>query len=273
MRPHASLSPFVRDVMFVEVSRATRRLRMPETGLVLAVRYRGAASLDTPGGEERVPDVALTGIAVRARTMCTEAGSGVALVRFRPGSAARFFATPLHELFGATVALTELAPRDAVDRLRERVAEARDDTARARALEAFLSERRCRPHDPLVAAAVEQLAAPEPARSVRALAAELGTSLDALEKRFRRTVGCSPKQFASMERLERALRDCRAGKSLAHAALDAGYYDQAHLHRALRDVTGIAPRAFLRSGAGTTLDADRAPTLAASRTPPGFDRC
>lgn len=244
--PHPALAPFVRDVMSVEVSDETQRLRMPEPGLVLVVRYRGFASVGVGDAEERLPDVSLTGMAVRAREMRTSANGGAVLVRFRPGGAAHFFKEPLHELLGTSTALSDLAPRDIVARVHDRVGDARDDGERARAVEEFLFARQREHADPLVAAAVQRLGGTDDVEPIRALATDLGLSLDAFEKRFRRVVGCSPKQFASLSRLRRAIDSYRPGVSLTQVALDAGYYDQAHFNRELRAATGRAPGQFFR---------------------------
>ena len=248
MVPHPALAPFVRDVMIVEVGDETRRLRMPEPGLVLAVRYRGLASMGLRDEGERAPDVLLTGMAVRAREMRTTANGGAVLVRFRPGGAARFFTAPLHELLGASVALSDLAPGDLVARLHDRVGAAREDGERARAVEAFLFAQQRDHADAIVATAVRHLSEASGIERTRvgALAACAGLSLDAFEKRFRRVVGCSPKQFASLSRLRRAIDSYQPGMSLTRIALDAGYYDQAHFNRDLRTVTGKAPRQFFQ---------------------------
>lgn len=236
--PHPALAPFVRDLMIVEVGNEVRRVHLPEPGLVLAVRYRGFATVD----DQRVPDVALTGVTPRVRDMCTSANGGVVLVRFRPGGAARFFAEPLHELLGASTPLADLVSPHAVARVHRRVGEARRDDERIRAVEELLLARPLRSPDALVAAAIERLR--DPTTSVRTVAAALGLSVDAFEKRFRRTVGCSPKQFASLVRLRTAVDRYRPGTSLTELALDVGYYDQAHFNRALRAATGQAPREF-----------------------------
>lgn len=241
---HPSLARFVRDVMVVEVGAETERLRLPEPGLVLAVRYRGFASLGAGDDEERLPDVSLTGMTVRARPMRTSADGGVILIRFRPGGAAPFFESPLHELLGTTTALSDLAPSDLVARVQDRVGEARDDRERARAVEEFLFTQRREQADPIVALALRHLGEAGGGEPIRALAAQVGLSVDALEKRFRRVVGCSPKQFASLCRLRRAIDSYRRGVSLTQLALDAGYYDQSHFNRALRAVTGKTPGQF-----------------------------
>lgn len=75
--------------------------------------------------------------------------------------------------------------------------------------------------------------------------ARRGLSQDALEKRFRRVVGATPKQYASVVRLRRAVEAFGTGRSLTQISLDAGYCDQSHFIRHFRQVTGEAFRGFL----------------------------
>jgi AraC-like DNA-binding protein len=247
--PSPQLAPFVRELMIVETADAVTRLRLPEPGLVLGIRYRGSASL-LDGATARLPDLTLTGMTDTARRMHTAADSGVILARFRPGGAARFFAQPLHELFGTTAPLGDLLPPRAAARLQSQVVDAADDRARVAVLESFLAgQLRAGGTDPIVSAALDAITAAEGTLSIRALARRLAISQDPLEKRFRRAVGTSPKQFASLLRLRRAIDGYRPGASLTQLALDAGYFDQSHFSRALRAATGQSPGRFLRAGA------------------------
>jgi AraC-like DNA-binding protein len=248
--PSAALAPFVREFMIVDVREETTRLRLPEPGLVLGVRYRGSASVFTDDTVAPLPDVSLAAVSTTARRMRTSAGGGVVLARFHPGGAGQFFAQPLHELFGATVALDQLLPRDHVDRIQSDVARAAGDRERVAALEAFLVAR-LQPGapDPVVAAALGALREARGAVRIAALARRLGISQDPLEKRFRRVVGASPKQLASLLRLRHAIDSYRPGAPLTRLAQDAGYFDQSHFNREFRAVTGQAPGRFLRAGA------------------------
>jgi AraC-like DNA-binding protein len=247
--PSAPLAPFVREFMLVDVQDETTRVRLPEPGLVLGVRHRGSASLLAGDATTRLPDVTLTAMSTTARRMRTSAGGGAILARFRPGGAAQFFAEPLHELFGSTVALDELLPRGDVHRLRSEVVRATGDRDRVAAFEAFLLARlRPEPPDPLVAAAVRAISEARGLVQIRALARRLGISQDPLEKRFRRVVGASPKQLASLLRLRHAIDTYRPGAPLTPLALAAGYFDQSHFSRELRAVTGQPAGRFLRAG-------------------------
>jgi AraC-like DNA-binding protein len=250
--PSPPLASVVRAFMVVEVRDEVTRVRLPEPGLVVGVRYRGAAGI--VAGEARVwtrlPDVSLTGMTTTARRMTTRANSGVVLALFHPAGAAQVLSLPMHELFGATVALADLLPPGEAERLQTQVAAAATDRDRVAAFDAFLVARlRPQPPDALVAAAVRAIDDAGGGLPIRALARRLGVSLDPFEKRFRRSVGASPKQFASLLRLRRAIDAYRPGLPLARVAQEAGYFDQSHFIRAVRAATGEPPGRFLRAGA------------------------
>ena len=242
------LAPYVRAFTLVEAHEETTRTLVPETGLVLGIRYRGSAT-QLDGSEERLlPGHTLTGMRTSARRMRTSAGGGAVLVAFREAGAARFFAEPLHELFGQTLSLADLLPHRVLDRVSSQVAEAGTDALRLGLIEQFLLARlRPRGPDALVAAAVEAIHAARGSVRIGALARQLHLSQDAFEKRFRAQVGSTPKQLASLVRVRHAMASYRPGSSLSRLALDAGYFDQSHFIREFRAVTGEAPRRFFHS--------------------------
>ncbi len=247
--PSARLAPLVRAFMLVEVNAELTHLRLPEPGLVLAVRYGGAATVVAEGATMSLPDVMLSGMTTTARLMRTTAGGRVALAMFRPGGASAFFPQPLQELFGRSVMLDDLLPRADVQRLQTRVAAARDDRGRIAAIEDLLLSRASPSAlDPVVAAAVSELEETRGALRIGALVDRLAISQDRLEKRFRRAVGATPKQLASLLRLRHALDSWRPGASLAELAQRAGYFDQSHFTREVQAMTGEPPGRFLRAG-------------------------
>lgn len=171
------------------------------------------------------------------------------LAQFRLAGAAALLRVPLDELLGTTVALDQLFDRASVAEVCERVADARSLPQRLAAFEAFLL-RRLRPEavDPLVSAAVSALAARRGDVRIAELSRHLGISQDPLEKRFRRAVGTSPKQLASLLRLRHSIELGQRGARWTDAAHRAGYFDQSHFIREFRAFTGDTPSRFFRSG-------------------------
>jgi len=66
---------------------------------------------------------------------------------------------------------------------------------------------------------------------------------------FNRAVGLTPHAYLIQIRLEAAMRELRARRPIAEAALAAGFYDQSALTRHLKRAYGITPRQYLRATA------------------------
>jgi AraC-like DNA-binding protein len=178
--------------------------------------------------------------------MQTSAGGGIVVIAFTELGARVFFEQPLHEFFGGMIALDDVWPRAEFRELEERLGEARTNEARAHLVDRYLCGRlREQAPDPVVAAAVRSIQRRGGAIRIGALAKELGISQDPLEKRFRRVVGASPKQLASLLRFRRVVERYARGERLTTIAHEVGYFDQSHLIREFRAVTGESPERFL----------------------------
>jgi AraC-like DNA-binding protein len=243
--PSVRLAPFVRVFEVVEAPAEARSARFPDSGLVLGFRYRGAAALLEGAAARPLPGAAVTGMRNTIRRIHTAAGGGIVVVKFREGEAAAFLDVPLHELFGKVAPLDALAPRAEVDRVLSRIAEATSDAERVAHLEVFLLARhRPREPDPVVGAALAAIQAGPGRIRIGELARSLRLGQDALEKRFRKVVGTSPKQMASLLRLRRAVEAHLRGAALSSVPYRSGYFDQSHFIREFRAATGEAPRRF-----------------------------
>ncbi len=250
--PSAALAPFLRSLTIVETDEAATRQPMPGTGLVLGLRYRGGAYEQHGEQRTRLPDAAFTGVLGRARWIHTTARSGIVLANFREGGAAEFFAEPMHELFGGTVELDALVPRSELAQIAELVAAAASTAERVALLERFLlARRRALAPDRIVAAAVRAIHAARGSLRIAPLADTLGIGQDRLEKRFRRAVGASPKQLATILRVRHAALAHRPGQSLTRLSLEAGYSDQSHFTREFRAFFGEAPGRFFATRTDT----------------------
>jgi AraC-like DNA-binding protein len=96
--------------------------------------------------------------------------------------------------------------------------------------------------DPIVAAAVDALIANGGTGPIGRLAEASGLGARQFRRRFESATGLSPKQFASVQRVRRALILSLECPSWSEVAVDSGYADQAHLSRAVRSRFGISPR-------------------------------
>jgi AraC-like DNA-binding protein len=243
--PDRALRPFIRRFLVVEFPSLHCDTHLPDTSPVAAFSFRGGCRID---GETWAPPAAFTGLreTLRAHEHCRE--HAVLLATFTPTGAAGFLRSSMEEFSGITTDLTGLLGRqEELSHLSEQLAGAQNHKRRIKLLEDFLLSRvRVSAPDPLVTAAVGWFEQPIGAKRIDDLTRYIGLSQSALERRFLRVVGISPKKFASLVRLRRAVRLRAKGADFTAAAYAAGYFDQSHFINDFRRATGSPPDAFFR---------------------------
>ena len=150
---------------------------------------------------------------------------------------------PAGELAEAHTRLDDVWGREAA-RLRERLADAETPTAQLDTLESWLLARlpRVRGVHPMVVDAVDCFGG---GARVGDVVERSGYSHRTFLTVFRQAVGLAPKTFCRVLRVQRAIGALGRGDSLAGAAADAGYADQAHLARDFAAIAGVAPGRYL----------------------------
>ena len=104
--------------MFIETESEADNCILPDTSIVLSVRYRGHISMQ----ENNLPGVVLSGIRKSAKNVHYAGQSGNLLVRFIPGGAAAFFSEPLNEVMDLSVSLAFLKNCSDISSLPDRLA-------------------------------------------------------------------------------------------------------------------------------------------------------
>lgn len=247
--PSPALRPFVASFWLYEGAHAHALERvLPHGELQLLVNLEEDALRCRRGGawerESRIGGIGLVGLRDAPAAIDTAQQRRIAGVAFRPGGAWAFFEPPLIELRNLEVDLADLWGREA-RAIRDAMLEAPSDDDVLRILERALHGRWCgeRPDRGLDAAVCALVSGAR----VDATADALGTTPATLRRRFLRRVGASPKRFARVARVGRALRalDRGAPESWARFAFEQGFVDQSHLIRELKDLCGITPSEYL----------------------------
>jgi AraC-like DNA-binding protein len=244
-RATPALRPFVDRFLIVEFPLHHRDAHLPDPRPVAAFSFRGRVRID----DGWAPPASFTGLRETVRAHEHSHQHEVMLVMFTPAGAAAFLRPPLEEFVGITTDLEGLLGcRTELDRLSDQLASAENHESRITEMEAFLLPRlRLAEPDRLIAAAIRWLTHGTGTKRIDELTRYIGLSQSALERRFRRVVGVSPKRFASIVRLHRAARLRAAGADFTSVAQAAGYFDQAHFIHDFRRATGSSPEVFFRA--------------------------
>jgi len=247
-QPVEALRPFVKRILVVEFPAPREDSHLPDTGFVAAFRFRGECRLDNGN---HAPRAGATGLYDRLRYHAHGKDNAVALALFTPTGAAAFLRHPLDELANTTVELSSLFGNEAsLVRLDEQLAEAPDNIRRTQLVENFLLARIGRTgSDPLVAAAVAWIEHAPPGARIEHVVRYIGLSQSALERRFRRLVGVSPKKFAALVRMKAIVQLHATGSDFTSIAHAAGYFDQSHFNHDFKRVTGLAPESYFAHAA------------------------
>lgn len=167
---------------------------------------------------------------------------------FRPGGAVPLLGMSAHEFAGRHVPL-EAALGSTAGGFRERLREAGTADARFALAERWLTPRAERARrTPAIALGIDRIGRTGGSCRVAELADSAGWSERHFSSVFTREVGLGPKRFARVRRFQSALSMVERGGPArwADIALASGYFDQAHLVREFRLMSGCTPGEYLR---------------------------
>jgi AraC-like DNA-binding protein len=246
--PGELLRPFIKAYLIIESQDELINRVMPETSLVLAFRYKGLVRHLTNDSTVALPSFVVSGLRKSSRLLNYAKDSGNVLVIFREAGANAFIKEPLHELFEESVPLDSFTSYRNLSVIEEQLAEATNNLQRVALVEQFLlSKLYHHKPDTLILAALERIHFAKGVIRIKDLADTLCISQDAFEKRFRRVVGVSPKQFSYIIRMRSIINSDLKKQTLSEAAFHAGYFDQSHFNKDFKLFTGQTPTDFLKS--------------------------
>jgi len=244
--PSAALQPYIREFIILESDMYFDSRTIPDTALVMTFRYKGKVWKIEREKEEFLPATGISGLRKSVRLFQYEKQTANLLVVFKEGGINAFTRLPAHELFELNISSDNLFPPSQLDELLEQLAGAATGEDRVKIAEVFLLARmnpRSKP-DLLIADALQTMKRHSGIVRIKELAASLYVSQDAFEKKFRSTVGATPKQYASIIRMKDLIKKYPTYTSLTDAAYEAGYFDQSHFIKDFRLFTGQTPKDF-----------------------------
>ncbi len=246
--PSEALRPWVASYTFQESDGSgTAHEVLPGLQPVMGFQYRGRMSTLLPQGETLLEISGITGFQSKNRRYRAMPGAATLLVHFQPWGAAAFLPVPMHELADLSLGLSSLLNPSLLRVVEECLAASKDHNQRLRVVENFLlALQRPRVPDGAVRKAVRLLKA-QPSFDLASLAGQLGLGERQLERKFREWIGIGPKRFARLARFQQVVHVLKRSPSSCEAALEQGFYDQAHFIKEFRAFTGTTPEAWMRA--------------------------
>lgn len=250
-RPHPALRRYVREMISIHMEHDRTQILLPETTLTMVLRQSGRTFL----GERALPLAMISGLQRSARAIKHAAGSSLVIVRFTETGAAALLHDRVDQLYMHTASLDSMLPQQEINQVLEGLAEIQNPHKRVMTLEKFLLGRIQRRYEipESVEAAARIIRDSDGRRSIVSIARGVGMSLSSLERKFRQTVGASPKMLSRLARLQNICRLWDGKKTLTEIAIEAGYSDQPHMNHDFRFLAGTSPEDFFRSGAPRNL--------------------
>lgn len=255
-QPSAALAAHVEKLWYCDGHRrgnGTKRALLPDGRfqLVISLAEGPVSALSDPMGDAGgIAPSLLVGIRSRFNIMDTaKLGAGMGVV-FRRGGAHAFLGTHTDTFHNKNASL-DLIWGSMVRSLRDRLRSENDPAEKFRLLEAALSEHlnERRQLNAAVKYALQEFARRPEIPRVRELAHEAGLSRRRFSQLFREQIGLTPKLYCRVQRFQKTLKLIASGACAdwVQLALEAGYWDQAHLAHEFHEFSGLSPSDYLAS--------------------------
>ena len=246
--PTKLLSPFIKAYRIIESEDELVNRVLPNTSLTIAFRFKGQNSYIADTKHSGLPTSTFSGLRKSVRLINYAPKTSTIIVLFKETGASAFFKEPLHELFEDSISLDNFINYQEISIIEEQLFEALNSIERISIVEQFLLDKLYNYEtDKLISNAVEKIHLAKGIIKINQLANELYVSNDAFEKRFRKIVGTSPKQFSSIVRMAAIIKGNKQNKNLTDIAFEAGYYDQPHFNKDFKLFTGLTPTELFSS--------------------------
>jgi AraC-like DNA-binding protein len=235
-QPHLSLRPYIDAYWVVKGDQREPVMQRiyPDGCIDIILNLGSDFSTDSGIFTMKHKGVYLVGTMLRYKDTTREADTYLAGIRFKPLGFSSFYRfSPLHEVTEKTI--------DFDKKFLPVIHDFNSDTIRL--LDKFFCDRLLIKHSPL-SPILNSIGKKNGIISVEQMARKHFMTWRQLDRNFKRYLGISPKEYANFIRYQHAMQLIQqrdAGKSLLDIALDAGFYDHAHLTNEVKKYAGLLP--------------------------------
>jgi AraC-like DNA-binding protein len=245
--PTDRLKPYVKYLVISENPAEQNYKVFPSTTLVIGFQYKGQLAVIKDKAEISLAKAGITGLSDSFKIFKNSANIGTILVYFTEIGITAFSNCPANELFNQSVSLDNLFDKNSVAQTEEKLSNSTTDTERIKIVERFLlAALKERESDKLIVEAVKLIYQSGGTIRIKELNEKLFISQSPFEKRFRKTVGTTPKKFASIVRFNAVINHLDTHKTLTEICYENNFFDQAHFIKNFKQYTGDTPEKFKR---------------------------
>ena len=246
--PTELLRPFIKAYRIIESKNELTNRVLPNTSLAIAFRFKGQNGYIIDDKRYNLPTSTFSGLRKSVRLINYSQNTSAIIVLFKETGATAFFREPLYELFEESVSLNNFIASQKILMIEEQLSEVENHYQRITVVEKFLlSILRYPQSDKLISASIAKIQSAKGNIRMKELADMFYISQDAFEKRFRKTVGTTPKQFSSIIKLNSLVHYEHKNRPMFDIAFDGGYYDQSHFNKDFKIFTGQTPTDFFKT--------------------------
>ena len=247
-QPTNQLRPFIKAYRIIESEDEITNRVVPNTSFALAFRFKGQISYFDNHNKQALPLTTFSGLRKTVRLINYAPKTAALIVLFTETGVSAFFKLPIFKLFEESLSLDNFFLQSEISTINDRLAETEGSKEKVTLVEEFLLSKLLNyTTDSLIVDAVGRIHKASGLIRMSKLADDLCISQDAFEKRFRKVVGSSAKQFSGIVRMNQIISKKPSLGSLSAIALDHGFYDQPHFNKEFKLFTGLTPTAFFSS--------------------------
>jgi len=247
--PSIELSGFIRHYLFLNIAgNYNRKLRLfsdGSSGIVLN-SYQTLFLDSLP-----LPAAFCYGQITEYKEIFCQGPAQLIIIVFHPHGLNHLLNVPASELNDKVIPLTDLFD-DVGQALQSAIAAADSLPVKLAHIEVFFRKMVSNHRfagDPLVNTALNLIQRHRGVLTIQQLTDIIGCHSRQLERKFNTAIGLSPKHYCNIVRtlgFVKSLQRATPKPNLTRSAYDSGYYDQAHLIREFRKITGLTPSQYFK---------------------------
>ena len=245
--PSLLLKEYVKEFMIVEAHDLVNLETLPSTSVSLNYILNGSIKMKQKNNVAiNLPKAFAFGIARTSLHFEFSNCTTLFVIVFNPGMASSLINTPINDFFEKFISFDDFFNQNQISYLKKIFSKKDNYPLLVKKIERFLLvEILCAQIDGIIKEATLEIVNTQGSISIKQLLDELQISRDSFEKKFRKQVGTSPKQFSNIVRFRNLFENDRNETTLTEIGLNAGYYDQSHFIKDFKAITGKKPSSFL----------------------------